>query len=140
MVSDREGGTYFFSGRGLRPGFLKCGACELIFASERRVLWIRIFKFGGLRAKIWAKIEALEAKISQFFLKEGLVNGFLSYLLEMVHLRTAGEAWKEGLQGLTSPHPLSRSVPLGCRIDCGKQGLKFCCLVVKCCRSSEKSQ
>ena len=31
------------------------GACEL-----------KISKFGGLRAKIWAKIEAVEAKISQF--------------------------------------------------------------------------
>ena len=29
------GGTLnFFSGRGVRPRFLKCGACELILASE----------------------------------------------------------------------------------------------------------
>ena len=28
-------------------------------------------------------------------------------------LRTAGEAWKGGLQGRTSPYPLSRSVPPG---------------------------
>ena len=27
------GGTQLFSGRGVRPGFPKCGACELIFAS-----------------------------------------------------------------------------------------------------------
>ena len=29
------GGTQLFSGRGVRPGFPKCGACELIFASEK---------------------------------------------------------------------------------------------------------
>ena len=30
------GGTLnFFSGRGVRPGFPKCGACELTFASEK---------------------------------------------------------------------------------------------------------
>ena len=32
-------------------------------------------------------------------------------LLEMGPLRVAGEAWKGGLQGCTSPYPLSRSVP-----------------------------
>ena len=34
------------------------GACEL-----------KISKFGGFRAKIWVKIEAVEAKISNFFQK-----------------------------------------------------------------------
>ena len=29
------GALNFFSGRGVRPGFLKCGACELTFASEK---------------------------------------------------------------------------------------------------------
>ena len=28
-------GTQLFSCRGVRPGFLECGACKLIFASER---------------------------------------------------------------------------------------------------------
>ena len=76
----------FFSGRGVRPGFLKYGACELTFASEKRGLWagsfqiyglvswklpnlgaceLKISKFGGLWAKIWVKIEAVEAKISK---------------------------------------------------------------------------
>ena len=36
----------FFSGRGVRPEYLKCGACELIFASERGVLWTEM---GPLR-------------------------------------------------------------------------------------------
>ena len=48
----------------MRPGFLKRGACELIIVSEN-------FQIGGLRAKIWAKIEVVEAKISHFFLKRG---------------------------------------------------------------------
>ena len=43
--------------------FPNLGACEL-----------KISKFGGLRAKIWAKIEAVEAKISIIFSKGGLVN------------------------------------------------------------------
>ena len=44
----------------MRPRFLKCGACELIFASEGEGgLWTEIFKFWGLRAKIWAKIEVV---------------------------------------------------------------------------------
>ena len=29
------GALNFFSGRGVRPGFSKCGVCELIFASEK---------------------------------------------------------------------------------------------------------
>ena len=29
------GALNFSSGRGVRPGFLKCGACELTFASEK---------------------------------------------------------------------------------------------------------
>ena len=45
----------FFSGRGVRTGFPKCGACELIFASERRGLSAENFQ-TGLRAKIWAKL------------------------------------------------------------------------------------
>ena len=30
--------TFFFSGGGVRPGFPKCGSCELIIASEKGVL------------------------------------------------------------------------------------------------------
>ena len=67
------------------PGFPKCGACELLFASGKGGLWtenfqiwgrgkfsnlgaceLKISKFWGLRAKIWVKIEAVEAKISKF--------------------------------------------------------------------------
>ena len=87
--SEPRGGGHsnLFSGRGVRPGFPKCGACELTFASEKGGLWaenfqiwglvswkfpnlgaceLKISKFGGLWAKIWVKIEAVEAKISKF--------------------------------------------------------------------------
>ena len=78
----------------LRP-WVWCGACELTFASEKGGLWaenfqiwglvswkfpnlgaceLKISKFGGLWAKIWVKIEAVEAKIFQIFSKGGLVN------------------------------------------------------------------
>ena len=90
LIHDNPGGggaLNFFSGRGVRPGFPKCGACELTFASEKGGLWaenfqiwglvswkfqnlgaceLKISKFGGLWAKIWVKIEAVEAKISKF--------------------------------------------------------------------------
>ena len=87
------GALTFFSGRGVRPGFPKCGACELTFASEKWGLWaenfqiwelvsskflnlgaweLKIFKFGGLWAKIWVKIEAVEVKISKFSQKRVL--------------------------------------------------------------------
>ena len=125
----RGGALNFFSGRGVQPGFPKCGACELTFASEKGGLWaenfqiwglvswkfpnfgvceLKISKFGGLWAKIWMKIEAAEAKISKFSQKGSCE---LTLLLEMGPLWAAGEAWKGGLQGRTSPYPLSRSVP-----------------------------
>ena len=34
-LTDPGGALNFFSGRGVRPGFPKCGACELTFASEK---------------------------------------------------------------------------------------------------------
>ena len=34
-LSPGGGHSTFFSGRGVRPGFPKCGACELTFASEK---------------------------------------------------------------------------------------------------------
>ena len=66
----------FFSGTGVRPGFLKCGACELIFVSEKGVLWTEIFKFEGLRAEILAKIKAVGAKVSKFSSKGVLWTDF----------------------------------------------------------------
>ena len=33
-VRSRGGGDNLFSGRGVRPGFLKCGACELTLLLE----------------------------------------------------------------------------------------------------------
>ena len=42
------GGTQLFSGRGVRPRFPKCGACELTFASEKGGLWAENFQTWGL--------------------------------------------------------------------------------------------
>ena len=66
---------------------------------------LEFFCVVGFRAKIWAKIEAVEAKFSQ-----NLGSCELTLLLEMGPLRTSGAAWKGGLQGRTSSYPLSRSV------------------------------
>ena len=113
------GHSTFFSGRGVRPGFLKCGACELTFASEKGGLWAENFQIWGLvswkfpnleacELKFWWKLRLLRLKFPNF-LKRGSCE--LTLLLEMGPLRAAGEAWKGGLQGRTSPYPLSRSVP-----------------------------
>ena len=74
---------------------LKRGACERKFPN-----------FGGLWAKIWVKIEAVEAKISKFSQKGVLWTDSFAW-----NGTLAGEAWKGGLQGRTSLYPLSRSVP-----------------------------
>ena len=118
-----RGTLNFFSGRGVRPGFLKCGACELIFASEKGGLWtehfqvwglvnwkfpnlgaceLKISKFWGLWAKIWVKIEAVEAKISKFSQKRCCE---LTLLHEKGPLGTTGEAWK-GVFRAAHPHTL----------------------------------
>ena len=113
------GALNFFSGRGVRPGFPKCGACELTFASEKGGLWAENFQIWGLVSWKFPNLGACELKFvwklrllrQKFpnFLKRGSCE--LTLLLEMGPLRAAGEAWKGGLQGRTSPYPLSRSVP-----------------------------
>ena len=131
-INTRGGGAlnfFFFSGRGVLPGFPKCGACELTFASEKGGLWAENFHIWGLWAEnfqIWGlvswkfpnlgdcelkfgwKLRLFRLKFPNF-LKRGSCEPTL--LLEMGPLRAAGEAWKGGLQGRTSPYPLSRSVP-----------------------------
>ena len=114
-----RGALNFFSGRGVRPGFPKCGACELTFASEKGGLWAENFQIWGLVSWKFQNLGACELKFGwelrllrlKFpnFLKRGSCE--LTLLLEMGPLRAAGEAWKGGLQGRTSPYPLSRSVP-----------------------------
>ena len=67
--------------------FPNLGACELKFGWK-----LRLFRLKFLN-----------------FLKRGSCEPTL--LLEIGPLRAAGEAWKGGLQGRTSPYPLYRSVP-----------------------------
>ena len=67
------------------------GACEL-----------KMSKFRGLRAKIWAKIEAVEAKISKFSQKEVFWTDSFAWNMILANYRR-GVKW--GLRGPTSPHP-----------------------------------
>ena len=115
---DRGGGGHStFSGRGVWPGFLKCGACELIFASEKGACELKISKFGGLRAKIWLKIEAVEAKMSKFSQKGSceltLLPGSFAW---NGNLASGRRGVKRGSSGEHIPYPLSRSVPPGTKI------------------------
>ena len=124
------GALNFFSGRGVQPGFLKCGACELIFASEKGACELKIHKFWGLwmenfqilglvsskfpnlgacELNFGCQIEAVEAKISKFSQKGVLVNWLFCLKWDPCELQD--RRGKGGLQGRTSPYPLSRSVP-----------------------------
>ena len=97
---------------------LKRGACERKI-SKFGGLWAENFKIWGLVSWKFQNLGACELKFGwklrllrlKFpnFLKRGSCE--LTLLLEMGPLRAAGEAWKGGLQGRTSPYPLSRSVP-----------------------------
>ena len=123
------GALNFFSGRGVRPGFPKCGTCELTFASEKGVLWaenfqilglvswkfpnlgaceLKISKFGGMWAKIWVKIEAVEAKISKFSQKGVLWTDSFAW---NGTLASGRRGVKRGSSGPHIPIPPSRSVP-----------------------------
>ena len=97
---------------------LKRGACERKI-SKFGGLWAENFQIWGLVSWKFSNLGACELKFGwklrllrlKFpnFLKWGSCE--LTLLLEMGPLRAAGEAWKGGLQGRTSPYPLSRSAP-----------------------------
>ena len=124
------GGTQLFSGRGVcGPDFRSVGLANWHLPLKRGACERKISKFGGLWAEnfqIWGLVSwkfpnlgACELKFGwklrlfrlKFpnFLKRGSCE--LTLLMEMGPLRAAGEAWKGGLQGRTSPYPLPRSVP-----------------------------
>ena len=121
----------FFSGRGVRPRFPKCGARELIFASEKGGLWtenfqiwglfpnlraceLKISKFWGLWAKIWVKIEAVEAKISKFSQKGVLWTDSFAWNGTLANYR---RGVKRGFSGPHIPIPpfLVQCPPPGAR-------------------------
>ena len=63
------------------------------FPPKERAREPNISKFEGLRAKIWAKIEAVEAKISHFVFKKGSCEPtFFRSKWGPRELRTVGEA------------------------------------------------
>ena len=68
MGSTRGGGGHstFFQVGVCGPNFRSVGLGKLTIASEKGACEWKISKFGGLCTKIWAKIEAVEAKISKF--------------------------------------------------------------------------
>ena len=136
------GALNFFSGRGLRPGFPKCGACELAFASEKRGLLAENFQIWGLVSWKFPNLGACELKFSKFGglwaenfqilgaceLKFGLKLRLLrlkfpnflksgscelTLLLEMGPLRAAGEAWKKGVFRAAHPHTPGQCLPPG---------------------------
>ena len=69
-------------------------------------------KFGGLWAKIWVKIGAVEAKLSKFSPKGVLWTDSFTWNVTLANYK---RGMKKGLQSRTSPYPLSRSMstPLG---------------------------
>ena len=66
LTSPGGGALNFFLGRGVRPGFPKCGACELTFASEKGGLWAENFQIWGLVSWKFPNLGACELKISKF--------------------------------------------------------------------------
>ena len=129
----RGGGALnIFSGRGVRPRFPKCGACDLTFASEKGGLWaenfhiwglvsgkypnlgaceLKISKFWGLWAKIWVKIEAVAAKISKFSQKGVLWTDSFAW---NGTLASGRRGVKRGSSGRTSHTPfLGQCLPRG---------------------------
>ena len=74
----------------MRPGFPKCGACELTFASEKGELASGKFpNLGACELKFGLKLRLNRLKFPNF-LKRGSCE--LTLLLEMGPLRAAGEA------------------------------------------------
>ena len=103
---------------------LKRGACERKI-SKFGGLWAENFQiwglvswkfpnFGACELKCGWKLRLLRLKFPNF-LKRGSCE--LTLLLEMGPLRAAGEAWKGGLQGRTSPYPFLGQCPPGARLS-----------------------
>ena len=92
--------------------FFQVGVCGLDFRSVGLANWylplkeevcqLKISKFWGLRAKIWAKIEAVEAKISKFSQKgDGLVNCLFCLKWDPCELK---ERCEKGVFSAAHPH------------------------------------
>ena len=96
------GCTQLFSGRGVRSGFLKNVALANWFLSLKEGLVNWNFLTWGLRAKLWTKFDVVEAKISKFFSKWGLVN----WLYKLVFLKWEPcKLWERREKGVRAAHP-----------------------------------
>ena len=124
-IQARGGALNFFSGSGVRPvGLanwylpLKRGACELKISkfgglwTENFPIWGLVsWKFPnleGLWAKVWMKIEAVEAKISKFSQKGVLWADSFAWNGTLANYR---RGVKRGSSGPHIPYHLSRSLP-----------------------------
>ena len=129
MQLSPRGALNFFQVGVCGPDFRSVGLANWHLPLKRGAWERKISKFGGLwteNFQIWglvgwkfSNLGACEPKFGwklrlqrlKFpnFSKGGSCE--LTLLLEMGPLQAAGEAWKGGLQGRTSPYPLYRSVP-----------------------------
>ena len=66
MSTTPGGHSTFFQVGVYGPDFRSVGLANRYLPLKRGASELKISQFGGLRTKIWAKIEAVEAKISKF--------------------------------------------------------------------------
>ena len=118
------GGTQLFQVGVCGPDFqsvgLRTGICLWkggLVPAENFQIWglvpaenFQIWGLVKLWAKIWMKNEAVEAKISKFSQKGVLWTDSFAWN-GTLKLRAAGEVWKGGLQGRTSPYPFLGQCP-----------------------------
>ena len=72
---------------------------------------LKISKFGGLWAKLWVKIEAVEAKISKFSQNGVLWTDSSAWNGTLANCRRGVKRGSSGPHIPMAPYPLSRSVP-----------------------------
>ena len=122
------GALKFCSGRYMRPGFPNLGVCERLDCRESGVLWADFqlnqglengyfAKFLSFLTKIAVKFRLLKPKITIFSENDWFWRKNVTFFFEMGvlwtelrlnwgGLQTAEDAWKEGLEGRTSPYLL----------------------------------
>ena len=120
----------------------KLGACELKIKFQFGVYELKIFQFGGLRAKIWARIETVEVKFGgggvnfPIFSKGGLVIWLFCLKLDPCELQ---ERRENGVFRAAHPHtPFLGQCPLGSDMGWGRTRITVCLFVCLTDRSKWK--
>ena len=108
--ADAQGGgsQLFFQVGVCGPDFQSVGLAKWYLPLKRGACELKMSQFGGLWAKIWVKIEAVEAKISKFSQKGVLWTDSFAWNGTLANYR---RGVKRGSSGPHIPIPLSRSVP-----------------------------